>query len=206
MEETPYSQLRATLTTGDIVLFAGKGGISRLIKWAQRSTWSHVGMILRPLEWDTILLWESTSLSKKVKDVELGKAMHGVQLVALSARLAEYDGAVAVRRISNPITPDMCKALREFRLEVQGRPYETNYLELAKAAYDGVFGENTEDLTSLFCSELIAEGLQRAKLLPEPPDGLPSNEYTPRDFSTEAKQPLELLGAYSLGDEILVKR
>ena len=54
---------------------------------------------------------------------------------------------------------------------------------MIKAAYDGPLGHNQEDLSSLFCSELVAEAYQRLGLLPKPPQGLPSNEYTPRDFA-----------------------
>jgi len=52
-------------------------------------------------------------------------------------------------------------------------------LELLKSAYDGPFGKNEEDLSSLFCSELVAEAYQRLGLLTE---GTPSNEFTPADF------------------------
>lgn len=76
----------------------------------------------------------------------------------------------------------MVLALNNFRHEISGRPYETNKIELLKAAYDGLFGDNKEDLSSLFCSELIAEAYQKMGLLTEK---LPSNEYIPKDFSEE---------------------
>jgi len=51
--------------------------------------------------------------------------------------------------------------------------------------YDGIGGRNQKDLTSLFCSELLAETYIRMGLLPEDPKH-PSNEYTPKDFSSDA--------------------
>ena len=39
-------------------------------------------------------------------------------------------------------------------------------------------------------------------LLPEYPDGLPSNEYTPIDFSERRK--LKLLKSYALGSELVI--
>ncbi len=72
-------------------------------------------------------------------------------------------------------------------------------MELVKAAYDGPFGRNTEDLSSLFCSELVAEAYQRLGLLSE---AKPANEYTPADFSE--KKELQLL-AGTLGNEIIIK-
>lgn len=41
-----YSDIRHNLCTGDIVLFSGAGMVSNVIKWATRSKWSHVGMVI----------------------------------------------------------------------------------------------------------------------------------------------------------------
>jgi hypothetical protein len=54
-------------------------------------------------------------------------------------------------------------------------------------------------LSSLFCSELVAEVYQKMGLLTEK---LPSNEYIPKDFSTEKSLSLEL--GYSLQKEIAI--
>ena len=63
-----YEEARANIQTGDIVLFSGKGGISSAIKWFTRSGWSHVGMALRVEEFDTVLLWESTTHRERAPD------------------------------------------------------------------------------------------------------------------------------------------
>tara|TARA_Y100000296_G_scaffold2569_2_gene3618 strand:+ start:1442 stop:2044 length:603 start_codon:yes stop_codon:yes gene_type:complete len=175
-----YSGIRDSLNTGDIVLFSGKGRISGMIKWFTGSPWSHVGMVLRLTEYNMLLLWESTTLSK-IKDINTGKARQGVQLVPLSERMKSYEGKVGIRRLNmfdkyQAIDHDV---LMKFREEVKGRPYEESKIELFKSAYDGVFGGNEEDLSSIFCSELVAEAYQRLGLLTE---GTPSNEFTPADF------------------------
>jgi hypothetical protein len=85
-------------------------------------------------------------------------------------------------------------------VDLLNRPYEKDKLELIKAAYDGPLGHNEEDLSSLFCSELVAEAYQKMGLLREPPKGLPSNEYTPKDFSE--KKGLVLEKGASLSKEI----
>jgi hypothetical protein len=172
-----YDDIRKSLKTGDIVLFSGKGGISSLIKWFTKSQWSHVGMVIRSTEWDSLLLWESTTLSK-LKDIESDTARQGVQLVLLSERIYNYDGEIGIRRL---ITEKVIKTqpLMDLRKELKGRPYEQNKIELFKSAYDGAWGENEEDLSSIFCSEAIAEAFQRWGFLPE---SIPSNEYTPADF------------------------
>ena len=198
-----YSDIRGKLDTGDVVLFGGKGGISAGIKWFTSSRWSHVGMVLNLPGWDMLLLWESTTLGN-IKDAVDGKAKRGVQLVPLSERVRTYGGDIAFRLLTVNRTDAMLNAVAAFRSEVRDRPYEKNKMELIRSAYDGWFGENQEDLSSLFCSELVAESYQRMGLLSSASGSLPSNEYTPKDFSTEGK-PLKLLKRATLGKEMFVK-
>lgn len=192
-------ELRSKLNTGDVILFSGKGGISAGIKWATLSRWSHVGMIVVLPEYDFVTVWESTTLSSLV-DLDTKVPHKGVQLVPLSSRMASYDGEVAVRQLNGvAFDNDDIINLMKLRRELAGKEYEKNTIELIKAAYDGPLGRNSEDLSSLFCSELVAEAYQRLGLLSEEK---PSNEYTPSDFS-EKKQ-LKLLEG-SLGKEVLLK-
>lgn len=200
-----YSDIRTQLKTGDILLFSGKGAISEGIKFFTLSRWSHVGIVYRladPLDpQGSVFCWESTTLSE-LQDAETGRLTRGVQRVELSERLERcfargYE--ISVRALTRTLTEDMIRALNAFRHEVSGRPYETSKLELLKAAYDGVFGNNKEDLSSLFCSELVAEAYQRMGLLPET---TPSNEYTPKDFSSEHR--LVLQQGFALQNEVTI--
>ncbi len=185
------------------LLFSGKGGISDGIKFFTLSKYSHVGMVYRfedPRDpRGSVFCWESTTLCD-LKDAETGKLTKGVQRVELSERLERcfskgYE--ISVRQLSQALTDNMVRVLNDFRHEVSGRPYETNKIQLLKAAYDGIFGDNKEDLSSLFCSELVAEAYQKMGLLTE---RLPSNEYIPKDFSEEKSLRLEL--GYDLQAEI----
>jgi hypothetical protein len=54
----------------------------------------------------------------------------------------------------------------------------------------------------LFCSELVAEAYQQIRLLKEPPSGILSNEYTPKDFSE--KKGLTLEKGATLGKEVIL--
>ena len=178
-----YQNIRTNINTGDIELFSGKGGISAGIKWFTQCDWSYVGMALRLPEWNLVLLWESTTLSD-IRGLESGQARKGVQLLPLSERVKSYRGDVAIRHLKIDRTPQMMQQLLDFRETVKGRKYEEDKIELIKAAYDGPIGQNVEDLSTLSCSELVAETYQKMGLLSE---AKPSNEYTPRDFSEEAK-------------------
>lgn len=195
-----YQDIRQQLKMGDIVLTSGKTLFSQAIRWMTRSHWSHVGMVVRAEQWDFVLLWESTT-GARIKDVESTKISHGVQLVPLSERLKAYDGGFAIRQLSRPLTENETETLSRFRHEVSGRTFDYNVIELLKAAWDsGIMSDNHEDLSCLFCSELIAETFQALGFLDE---NRPSNEYVPSDFSSEQSLPWNR--DISLGKEIMVR-
>ena len=132
-------------------------------------------------------------------DVESGKVVRGVELLPLRHQI--YSGwyeRVAIRRLTgvdDEQRKQMYKDLLKFRTEVQGRPYEKSDLELARSALDFQedylsFLRNThEDLSSLFCSELVAEAYKRMGILNT--EKL-SNEFTPDDFSSARDSKLTL--------------
>ena len=81
-------------------------------------------------------------------------------------------------------------------------PYEKSLIQLIKSVLDFTrFNKNKEDLSSVFCSELVAESYQKMGLLDDiDMGGLPSNEYTPADFS-EQKDKVKLNNNYRLGKQ-----
>jgi hypothetical protein len=194
-----YSETRATLRTGDLVLFSGRGTVSNMIKYGTLSNWSHCGMVVKMEQYDFITIWESTTLSN-IPDLESEMPLMGVQLVPLSERLKKYDGDVAIRRLKGgELSNDDINKLMLLRKQLKGKRYELSKMELFKAAYDGPFGANIEDLSSIFCSELVAEAYQSLGLLD---DVKASNEYTPADFSE--KRMKNLLGDFYLSEEELI--
>jgi len=197
---TSYSAIRNELKTGDLVLFSGKGAFSDIIKYGTLSKWSHIGMILKIPEYDFITVWESTTLSNII-DLDSQMPRKGVQLVPLSDRIQKYSGDISIRKLQGCDLPDnSVRKLMELRTELKGKRYERSKIELFKAAYDGPFGHNSEDLSSIFCSELVAEAYQSLGLVSS---SKPSNEYTPADFSEKRMKGLK--GDFYLSEEILVK-
>lgn len=173
-----YSEIRPTLSTGDLVLFSGSGIISASIKFFTRSKYSHIGMVLR-LEHDFLAIWESTTLSPII-DLDTGLPAKGVRVVPLSESIRSARNVVVRRLLEADITPSDIERLMQLRKDFIGKPYEQHERELIKAAYDGPGGRNHPDLSSIFCSELVAAAYQHIGLID--PD-LPSNEFTPGDFS-----------------------
>lgn len=183
-----YSVAREFLDTGDIILFSGKGHISAVIKRLTLSRWSHVGTVMRPPNSDILLLMESTTLSD-IPDVYTGASSGGVQVVPLSGRVQAYNGEIAFRHVDDKCRSKFCWEIsNNFRKEVNGRAYEKDVLELAGATYDGPLGRNTEDLSTMFCSETSAEHWQRLEWLSEV---LPSNEFDPRNFAGEGRDAVD---------------
>jgi hypothetical protein len=199
MDIISYDSIRDYLKTGDIVLFSGTGLAGGAIKLLTRSPWSHVGLIVRRAGEAEPLLWESMP-SGFCKDVDSGSFRTGVQLVRLSERLARFTGPVAVRRLNRPLCEQQRWRLEALQTEVADRRYERNLLELAFAAFDWLT-LNREDLTTLFCSELVAETYQRIRLLDDVEHGaLPSNEYTPGHF--DERSDLGLNQGFALGPNL----
>lgn len=196
-----FEALRAELDTGDLVLFGGSSAVCRRIKRMTGCKWSHLAMVARHPATGQLLLWEATG-GTTLPDIVTGEIQPGVNLYDLEAWLRHYSEDTAVRRLLVPRSGPMLAALLALYEEVRGRPYEQNRLQMMRAGYDGLLGRNRKaDLSSLFCSELIAEAYQRMGLLPGSP---PSNEYTPRDFSLQRDPPLYLLQGAKLGPETLV--
>jgi len=125
--------------------------------------------------------WESTMLVNQ-PSLDSGIIENGVMLLDLGRRIREYDGEVAVRHLHAPLTVAETAIMMEMRHEVHKVAYEKNIIELVKSAYDGPFGANKEDLSSIFCSELWAAFYKRINLLPKVKA---SNEYTPEDGSRD---------------------
>jgi hypothetical protein len=182
-----YDQIRDQLDTFDLVLWSSGDKFAHLIQIATISKWTHVGMIVR-FPGDVLMLWEST----------FDDNHSGVRLTPLSKAITEE---VAIRKCSVTRTAERWNRLMAVRKELDGRPFEDKVLEFICAAYDGPFGGNKRNITALFCSELIAETYQRVGLLDST---LPSNEYTPNDFSSTASSGLLLLNGAKLSDETYV--
>ena len=252
-----YDQIRSTLKTGDIVLFSSGVICMKIWKRLTGSRWTHVGIVVYEKKFKQMLLWESV-MSAGLCDVDTYENKKGVQSVLLRQKVRGYKGEVAIRRltVAEKKRKKMRKNLREFRKEVRNRDYEKFRTQILKAFCDefskgkyqkkerniflrffsaiveekwGLRKENIEDLSSIFCSELIAEAYQRMGLLKKKPPkkaeesgrlkklykdivfhkkAKPSNEYTPDDFSSyisnglSPEEKIQLVKGVSLSDEI----
>ncbi len=171
-----YSKYREIAKTGDVVLFHGKGRISRWIRWFisfcnwLKKTWaSHLGTVI--VSNGRVMLLESTSIKGGFK---------GVRLVPLSEAIPFYDGKIKIRQLKCKRDEKFYKTVDKFIADTLGKLYEKNIGELMGSAWDGwLTGHNKPDFKYYFCSELVAHLFQELRLLTFFP---PANEYTPEDF------------------------
>lgn len=137
-------------------------------------------------------------------DIETGKVTQGVELIPLKHKIfSGWYNRVAIRRliVSETERTEMTQHLFQFKEELGERPYEKNKLQLIRSALDFhqdyfTFLKNEEeDLSSLFCSELVGAAYQRMGLLEfnkNSSNYKTSNEYTPDDFTSRRDEKLRL--------------
>jgi hypothetical protein len=177
-----YQVIRPFIKPGDVFAFGGGGFISGAIKLLTRSAVSHVATAYKErcvteTGEHEVMIIESTTLSGK----------KGVQVNPASERIAEYGGSVWWL----PLSDDTRQRTRWDRFVTFLRLYETNQipydyrqcLRMAWAPLTHVPGlgflRNHEDLSKVYCSELVAAALEFSDGLPP---GYNCSDVSPQDL------------------------
>jgi len=176
------------IKSGDIILFEGRGIISRLIRWVCRDDESHIGQAYRNVK-GGLFLYDSTTLSGK----------DGVKLRLLSEVIENYNGVVKIRPISKPFTELQMVLFRKNIAVNIGKGYEESKLELLLAAIGRFIGIKVQQPSgTLYCSELVASVFRDLGFIDH------DKALTPSDFSEGKDKYLELKHI-TLGKEIILK-
>ena len=182
-KKSKYENVRKKMKAGDVIAFGGKGNFSEIIKWATRSTVSHVGVILQsklildnqPQAGFFNQIIESTSLN----------GFSGVTISRLSDRLYSYKGEIWWLPLSAKTRKKLDnKNFYNFLLHQDRKEYDMP--QAVKSALDaldeipiiGNLTHNVEDFSRFFCSELVAAGLEAGGAIAS----LNSAEVTPVDL------------------------
>jgi len=182
------------LKTGDVLLYRTTDLGATFNACVQGDKWSHVGLVVEATpELESLYASDyagcGASTPKRAKlAVFEAVVRRGVSLFPLEARLARTVNSlrlVAVRKLSRGTFSSIDhQALHSFIKEVLGRPLETVSCAELRAIWlsmgGGGFKSAHEDHSEFFCSELVAEALQQAGVLPD--DGLNSNDFLPKAF------------------------
>ena len=205
----------AEARTGDIVLFSSD---NFEIKFFTGSPFTHIGVIIRDDDFaagvekpsrfalasrDTpVYILHSMNAGRNPRDLLSGKkSKEGPQLQRLEKALKSWGhNTICVRQIRFA-GPDLFEGRGEEMLEfargMDKKPYEKSLFEMFAAT--AAFIENEEDLSSVFCSELVAEFFKRFKVMRTKE---PSNEFVPASFTPSHEEDLKLRRGVSFSRRI----
>lgn len=180
-----YEQYRPQIKTGDVIAFSGNAGFSHFIRWATGSVYSHVGIVLNTNLGsggdDSILIVESRTETQG-KNAAGAKLIKGVQLHWLSKRILAFDGAVWLFPLKQELEQDNRAKMQSWLRQTTNKvvPYDSvQTLGAGLDLFDRVgLTYSGEDLSTLFCSELVAKALQIAGVVDSK---LNPSEQTPSD-------------------------
>jgi len=188
-----YEKVRSQMKTGDLIAFSGKSRISNIIKAGTNSDISHVGMVFETdvMGDGRVEIIESTSLVD-LPDAHTGEVIKGVQRQMLSQRMDMYKGQVYWQPLNVKLG-----------IAEQARMFSWLYCKWASnTKYDGVGAIvagvdivdiiNEPDFSTLFCSEMVAEGYRLAGLLP-------------KDYNASEATPADVVKYSFLGDRVQIK-
>jgi len=181
------SSIEDEMDSGDVLLFAG----NRMLRWAQCSHWSHIGMV-----W--VKHNEDGSKQRYVFEGNYGEGYDGSCLVDLEQKIRQYKGGatdVAWRPLpKGTLTPEVRAKIDGAIEKFKDVPFDHDLRRgfraimdccmCCESAQEALHGEGGK-IHAMFCSELVAAVYQEAGLLLSPPNGPPASEYVPRDFSQD---------------------
>lgn len=175
---TNYNSIRGRLSTGDVVLFDGRGFVSRLVRMFAGIP-SHSAMVCKTHDDGRVQLIESTSQW-------IGRNwVIGVQFTYLSERLKNYKGRVWVAPLTaenKQKVKDDPKILEDYLIEMYGKSYD--FWQVFRKGWSLVSLPRLfplkENYNRLFCSELVAGYFKRAGILPS---SVNASTVTPRELA-----------------------
>lgn len=183
IEVNNYATVRQHMRPGDIIAFGGNSLFSRWTKLTTRSAVTHVAIVMH-----TRMLDDDTGrYFNQVMEATVYNGKKGVQTNRLSERVNTYDGDIWWLPLSDDARAAFNQnrtAFFNFMFAQENKGYDI--LQLFGSAVDALddhplFGSlsyNHEDFSSWFCSELIAEGLEKAGVV----TAVNSSEVTPIDI------------------------
>ena len=200
MTRVCVTTLEQSVQTGDLILFSSKHAASHVTKCFTASTWDHCGLVVK--------------LSPK--HVFILEYAGGVYLYPLFTRLYSYYAIqgreICIRRLKTPgpriemqaqvegfvksVLGDSPPSIEEMVMAVlkQGPALNTFLSKLR-----GNSSEVEDDLSSLFCSKLVAAVYKHVGLIRR---DRAAGDFLPKHFSQEFDGYIDLQGGASLSNEV----
>lgn len=120
MPAMPYESLRSKIQNGDLLLCSGDARFSRLIQWATRSPWSHVGVIVTLPHVDRLMVLQSVT-GAGVSTVSLSGLINGA-----GSHRAPYPGRLLIARHADfaaQVDNGKLRDMAAFAVDRFGSPY-----------------------------------------------------------------------------------
>jgi len=164
--------------TGDLLMHHGTRATSEVMEFTMWCYFSHAVFVMRDPPADVLQLYGVTTESADgLYAYESTADVHGNQITALADWITinkqeNGDEYILVWRKVEVSDPDCAGPERPFSCfpgledmihEAHGRPYETHKMEMVKSL---VNANKKEDLSSLFCSEMVMWAYKAMNLVP----------------------------------------
>ena len=182
-----YDNIKESLNTGDIILFASTDSIlSQIIDLFTESKYSHVAMVIKNPKFlghdlpDDIYIIESTGL-EHVKDVEDNEYKFGIQLRLFKEVYESHNGRLYWRKLVCTKNDEFYKNLTYAHSIVHNRIYDVNPVDWIKSCFDIEIG-NVQKKKTFFCSALVAFLCVSLNILNK---NTPWTIVRPKDLGTE---------------------
>jgi len=177
MRHLDYRVARERMQTGDVMAFAGRGRLSRLISWSTSSPVTHVGMIVI-----TLVDVGGTGLHRVVQMVDSTSldGRRGVGLGLVSQRLREYEGTVWWLPLGADVRAqlDVVAVLRWLRDHEMARYDRWQAVRAGIGDLVPVPQIVRRSYRRLYCSEMVAAPLQAGGAL----QGVHASRETPAEL------------------------
>ncbi|MGI0490654.1 hypothetical protein ACN4EG_02480 [Alkalinema pantanalense CENA528] len=182
--EISYAALQLTIQPGDVLVFSGSDIPSNVVKIATQSDHVHVAIVFSVDrtndEGDNILIAES-HIDTSLPSVGTGQQNFGAQLQWLSHRIAASQTPARWAALHPPLTESEILHLQSWLWEIEQQKIPYDFVQAIGAGMDvmdEICGGNVQDLSALFCSELVTYALQRVHRIDA---SINPSEQTPAD-------------------------
>ncbi len=154
----PYTNLHEHIQSGDILFYSGEDEVSKLIRWATNSMWSHIGILYYVEHLARIMLLESVEsmgvrlipLSKYIKNIEENEAEEEFYARLVVARHQTLQAAYIGDMIN-------------FGIDQITRPYDRQEIQRIMIRIAKGEGKKERD-KAYMCSELVYECFRKAHI------------------------------------------
>jgi uncharacterized protein YycO len=146
-----YPALRQTVQAGDLLFYSGEDEVSRLIRRATQSLWSHIGIIFKIENLDRILLLESVE-SMGVRLIPVSRYIKNIEN---EDNEGKYDARLVIAR-HQALKPEQVNPFINFGIDQISRPYDLAEIKRIIERIQKGKGKIIRD-ESYMCSELVYE-------------------------------------------------